>query len=236
MMKTSTGTMICPLQHVFLLEVDMGPAEPGGDETEDNKGGVAQVSDSPNCPAGVTTCLANEGDPRRTSNGELVHRLAVRVRQLARRRVRACWRRRFWGKCREGGEQGVNTPSSYKSSGGISSAGKRKRLLGLRYDMTNVTVTLFFIGCYSNFVASGMPCRIRRGIVTPALQFVVHVALEVWSSAGMKGREKREIPEKTRRPKASYGTIPTCENPVTRPGIEPGSPWWDGIKEECPEN
>ncbi|KAJ8891115.1 hypothetical protein PR048_010626 [Dryococelus australis] len=37
-----------------------------------------------------------------------------------------------------------------------------------------------------------------------------------------------EIPEKTRRPAASAGTIPTCENPgVTRPEIEPGSPWWD---------
>ncbi|KAJ8888357.1 hypothetical protein PR048_007847 [Dryococelus australis] len=31
-----------------------------------------------------------------------------------------------------------------------------------------------------------------------------------------------------RRPSASSGTIPTCENPgVTRPGIEPGSPWWE---------
>ncbi|KAJ8878658.1 hypothetical protein PR048_019241 [Dryococelus australis] len=29
----------------------------------------------------------------------------------------------------------------------------------------------------------------------------------------MKGRGKREIPEKTRRPAASSGTIPTCENP-----------------------
>ncbi|KAJ8880381.1 hypothetical protein PR048_016850 [Dryococelus australis] len=37
----------------------------------------------------------------------------------------------------------------------------------------------------------------------------------------MKGRWKREIPEKTRRPKASSSTIPTCENPVTQPGIEP---------------
>ncbi|KAJ8867790.1 hypothetical protein PR048_031595 [Dryococelus australis] len=45
--------------------------------------------------------------------------------------------------------------------------------------------------------------------------------------AGMKGRVKREIPEKARRPTASSGTIPTCENPVTRPGIEPGSPWWE---------
>ncbi|KAJ8872730.1 hypothetical protein PR048_026344 [Dryococelus australis] len=35
-------------------------------------------------------------------------------------------------------------------------------------------------------------------------------------------------PEKTRQPAASSGTIPTCGNPgVTRPGIEPGSPWWE---------
>ncbi|KAJ8880533.1 hypothetical protein PR048_017003 [Dryococelus australis] len=38
-----------------------------------------------------------------------------------------------------------------------------------------------------------------------------------------KGGEKREIPEKTRRPAASSGTIPTCE----KPGIEPGSPRWE---------
>ncbi|KAJ8875473.1 hypothetical protein PR048_023368 [Dryococelus australis] len=37
--------------------------------------------------------------------------------------------------------------------------------------------------------------------------------MSLWSSAEMKGRGKREIPEKTRRPKASSGTIPTCENP-----------------------
>ncbi|KAJ8869322.1 hypothetical protein PR048_030897 [Dryococelus australis] len=42
-----------------------------------------------------------------------------------------------------------------------------------------------------------------------------------------KGWEKREIPEKTHRSTASSGTIPTCESPVTRPGIEPGSPWWE---------
>ncbi|KAJ8897701.1 hypothetical protein PR048_003051 [Dryococelus australis] len=35
-----------------------------------------------------------------------------------------------------------------------------------------------------------------------------------------------EIPEKTRRRTASSGTIPTCEYPVTRLGIEPDSPWW----------
>ncbi|KAJ8888239.1 hypothetical protein PR048_007726 [Dryococelus australis] len=44
----------------------------------------------------------------------------------------------------------------------------------------------------------------------------------------MKGWGEREIPEKTRRPAASSGTIPTYEDPgVTRPGIENGSPWWE---------
>ncbi|KAJ8867373.1 hypothetical protein PR048_031174 [Dryococelus australis] len=51
--------------------------------------------------------------------------------------------------------------------------------------------------------------------------------LHLQSSARRQGGEKREIPEKTRRPTASSGTIPTCGNPVTRPGIEPGSPWWE---------
>ncbi|KAJ8888964.1 hypothetical protein PR048_008458 [Dryococelus australis] len=53
----------------------------------------------------------------------------------------------------------------------------------------------------------------------------------IWSSIRMKGQEKRKIPEKTRRPVVSYGTIPKCENPrVTQPGIEPGLPWWEGAK------
>ncbi|KAJ8867210.1 hypothetical protein PR048_031005 [Dryococelus australis] len=43
----------------------------------------------------------------------------------------------------------------------------------------------------------------------------------------MKGCGKREIPEKTRRLTASSGTIPNCESPVTRPGIEPGLHWWE---------
>ncbi|KAJ8879824.1 hypothetical protein PR048_020432 [Dryococelus australis] len=50
---------------------------------------------------------------------------------------------------------------------------------------------------------------------------------ELFTAAG----GKREIPEKTRRPAASSGTIPTCENPgVARPGIEPGSPWWEASR------
>ncbi|KAJ8871025.1 hypothetical protein PR048_027328 [Dryococelus australis] len=39
----------------------------------------------------------------------------------------------------------------------------------------------------------------------------------------IKGRVKRKIPEKTCRPAASSGPIPTCENP----GIETGSPRWE---------
>ncbi|KAJ8869290.1 hypothetical protein PR048_030863 [Dryococelus australis] len=47
-----------------------------------------------------------------------------------------------------------------------------------------------------------------------------------WSSVGMQGQGKREIPaEKTRRPAASADTIPTFENlGVARPGFEPVSP------------
>ncbi|KAJ8866562.1 hypothetical protein PR048_032421 [Dryococelus australis] len=48
--------------------------------------------------------------------------------------------------------------------------------------------------------------------------------------AGLKGPSKREICEKTRRPTASSGTIPTCKNLVTRPCIELGSPWWEASR------
>ncbi|KAJ8870522.1 hypothetical protein PR048_029545 [Dryococelus australis] len=48
------------------------------------------------------------------------------------------------------------------------------------------------------------------------------------NNAGMKGRGKREIPEKTHRPTASSGTIPTCESPHVAPteygGRETGDP------------
>ncbi|KAJ8872459.1 hypothetical protein PR048_026064 [Dryococelus australis] len=43
-------------------------------------------------------------------------------------------------------------------------------------------------------------------------------------------------PECKGRPAASSGTIPTCENPVTRPGIEPSSPWREasaGRRQDC---
>ncbi|KAJ8880187.1 hypothetical protein PR048_016653 [Dryococelus australis] len=53
----------------------------------------------------------------------------------------------------------------------------------------------------------------------------IWAALNSWRRN--KGVGNREIPEKTRRPTASSSTIPTCESPVTRSGIEPSLPWWE---------
>ncbi|KAJ8870094.1 hypothetical protein PR048_029106 [Dryococelus australis] len=45
------------------------------------------------------------------------------------------------------------------------------------------------------------------------------------------GGGKPEIPEKTHRPAASFGKIPTCETQgVTWPGIEPRSPWLEASR------
>ncbi|KAJ8896133.1 hypothetical protein PR048_001476 [Dryococelus australis] len=50
---------------------------------------------------------------------------------------------------------------------------------------------------------------------------------EILLPAEKKAAPVREIPEKTRLPTASSGMIPTCDNPVTRLGIELHSPWWE---------
>ncbi|KAJ8881588.1 hypothetical protein PR048_018072 [Dryococelus australis] len=43
-----------------------------------------------------------------------------------------------------------------------------------------------------------------------------------------KGGENGRSPRKARRPIASCGMFPTCENPgATPPGIGPSSPWWE---------
>ncbi|KAJ8874907.1 hypothetical protein PR048_022797 [Dryococelus australis] len=50
----------------------------------------------------------------------------------------------------------------------------------------------------------------------------------LWSSAGIHGRGKREIPERIPRPAELSDTIPTCETTGAPPGEnEPGSPWWE---------
>ncbi|KAJ8869059.1 hypothetical protein PR048_030620 [Dryococelus australis] len=60
--------------------------------------------------------------------------------------------------------------------------------------------------------------------------FTVQLTLQHYT-AGTQGREKREIPWKTRRPAPPSCTIPTCENRgATRPEIEPGSPRWQASR------
>ncbi|KAJ8866480.1 hypothetical protein PR048_032323 [Dryococelus australis] len=75
------------------------------------------------------------------------------------------------------------------------------------------------------------PCTLQiRSIVSEEIwaalnsEFLVAAQrdLSEYGAAPEWGWGKREIPEKTRRPTASSGTIPTCENSVTRSGIEPG--------------
>ncbi|KAJ8877777.1 hypothetical protein PR048_022233 [Dryococelus australis] len=91
-------------------------------------------------------------------------------------------------------------------------------------------------------VASVIP-RLAPFCREPIPRFRGRVSEEIWTalnievltpdvgeaSAGMQGRVKREIPEKTRQLPASPGTIPTCKNSgAIPPAIEPGSPWWGG--------
>ncbi|KAJ8880350.1 hypothetical protein PR048_016817 [Dryococelus australis] len=60
---------------------------------------------------------------------------------------------------------------------------------------------------------------------------VVHWLSECGIGAGMKVRGRGEIPNKTHRPTASSGTIPSCKNPgVTRPRTEPGSHLWEASR------
>ncbi|KAJ8893512.1 hypothetical protein PR048_006110 [Dryococelus australis] len=60
-------------------------------------------------------------------------------------------------------------------------------------------------------------------LVDPSSAIVFYLrVIEVWSTAGMKGRGKLEIPGKTLGPAESSGMIPPCENTgVARPEIEP---------------
>ncbi|KAJ8883905.1 hypothetical protein PR048_015760, partial [Dryococelus australis] len=88
---------------------------------------------------------------------------------------------------------------------------------------------------FSIFIISALMWSVRSGIEWPDLDGSLdrvdedesgeyEAALEWNARAGENGRP----PEKTRRPAASSGTIPTCANPaMTLPGIEPSSPRWE---------
>ncbi|KAJ8869211.1 hypothetical protein PR048_030783 [Dryococelus australis] len=82
-------------------------------------------------------------------------------------------------------------------------------------------------------VARGVPVFLYHVLVAPSSVQLLPMTFqgtseEIWAalnSARMKEQEKRDIPDKTRRPVASSSTIPTCENPsVSRPGIQSSSP------------
>ncbi|KAJ8893073.1 hypothetical protein PR048_005656 [Dryococelus australis] len=64
-------------------------------------------------------------------------------------------------------------------------------------------------------VPVGMPTGVCNIFVT-----VNEVNME-WRRNWGGGRGKRKIPERTRRPTASFGMISICESSVARPGIEP---------------
>ncbi|KAJ8874024.1 hypothetical protein PR048_024864 [Dryococelus australis] len=77
-------------------------------------------------------------------------------------------------------------------------------------------------------------CRSWLSIEAPGVTVMEGVSEEIWTALNSevsRADEGGEIPEKTRRPAASSGTIPTCEIPgLTRPGIELGSPWWEASR------
>ncbi|KAJ8898104.1 hypothetical protein PR048_003464 [Dryococelus australis] len=58
------------------------------------------------------------------------------------------------------------------------------------------------------------------------------VLVEAWSSPGTKEPRKREIPEKKNPP--TNGIVRhdshVRKSRVARPGIEPGSPWWEASR------
>ncbi|KAJ8892639.1 hypothetical protein PR048_005220 [Dryococelus australis] len=54
-----------------------------------------------------------------------------------------------------------------------------------------------------------------------------HLRFDHLNTSEMNGWGKWEIPEKTHWPASFSGKISTCENTVTRSGIEPSSHWWE---------
>ncbi|KAJ8866841.1 hypothetical protein PR048_032702 [Dryococelus australis] len=96
--------------------------------------------------------------------------------------------------------------------------------------LIDTIAALWASGKPPEFTVRGPPRRswCPTSVTTPHNPAIWKLVIEVLlgndcivTRAGMRGRGKREIPEKTRGPTASYGTILTSENPVTRPGIEP---------------
>ncbi|KAJ8871794.1 hypothetical protein PR048_028134 [Dryococelus australis] len=95
---------------------------------------------------------------------------------------------------------------------------------------TNFTCNFYFFHavCYLRFIPKIN--RMTEILAAPNIVVLKADEGECGAAPECEGRGKREIPEKTRRPAASSGTIPTCENPGATPlGIEPGSPRWEAM-------
>ncbi|KAJ8878812.1 hypothetical protein PR048_019398 [Dryococelus australis] len=110
-------------------------------------------------------------------------------------------------------------------------------LASLNHDVKEVRVRfqdILYRTCNRNNIASICTVLLVDEIVTkdvyrgdnnvPEPMVVINVSMERHQNeiAG-----KWEIPKKTLRPTVLSGTIPTCEHPVARLVIEPGSPWWE---------
>ncbi|KAJ8866030.1 hypothetical protein PR048_033554 [Dryococelus australis] len=69
---------------------------------------------------------------------------------------------------------------------------------------------------------------------TPGIhQYVTPMRVKSGGNGAATGCKVLEIPEETRPPAASSGTIPIRKNPgVTRQGIEPGSPWLEASRSD----
>ncbi|KAJ8871327.1 hypothetical protein PR048_027644 [Dryococelus australis] len=84
---------------------------------------------------------------------------------------------------------------------------------------------------YKHRANTSLPCNSSLHATAAKLSHLPAVLRPMELPRNERARGKREIPEKTRRPTASSGTIPTCEDPgAIRPGIELGSIWWETIR------
>ncbi|KAJ8877658.1 hypothetical protein PR048_022113 [Dryococelus australis] len=142
-----------------------------------------------------------------------------------------------WAQCR-GNRRGLRPP-------GIAASSCESRSLSLSLSLSSCDCVLLLPftpppnhNCPYSRGLSGRPRRyvvfilerIPRSAAVQRLAIHASTLPRVWSSAVNKGRGKWETPEKTCRPSASSGKIPTCKNPVTRPGIEPVSPRWEASR------
>ncbi|KAJ8892322.1 hypothetical protein PR048_004902 [Dryococelus australis] len=97
-------------------------------------------------------------------------------------------------------------------------------------------LTVACLWAYSRYNFHGnmfLPITLRPFLISGTIVVAQPIRVKLGKNGAVpecKGRGKREILEKTRRPTSSSGTVPKGENPgATPPGIEPGSFWYEAI-------